>query len=309
MPSGTATLLVGDGLGHTTTASVPLTVNEPAGPSPMLVGLSTPASVPWATAVARAGPLDIRHQYWQAAPWSFSTGGAPATIGSIKPAASMTETALKAAAGTFLDQVPTTHPFELIGFHEPEDEIEKQPGGGFSLQTYLNWQTWLRAVVNQKNAARQVPIKFGGTLMAYSTEKASGRNIDDYIPPAGTWDFLGWDGYDRAYGNTGTSESLQSIMSQPVSTKYPKGGPLQTNLRYGLPFLVIETGTTGAASKYQGGIGAGEAHRVQWLNDGLPWARSVGCISFTYWNNDLWDLWQLDTDAEYQALGAWAQAA
>jgi hypothetical protein len=266
--------------------------------SAMLVGASTPKSVPWDQLVAKAGPLDIRHHYWQAPPWSWSSAaqdeGRNATIGSVKVPGSITDASFKTELRSLLNGVPSTHTFYLIVYHEPEDEISS---GQFTAARYIQWQVMARAIIDDLNTKREEPLKLVGTLMAYTTQKVSGLDIDTYRPPDGTWDALGWDGYDTKFHHTGVSESAQEIFDNPVSSTYPKGGAIQTNERWNLPFLIIETGTP-----------SNNPNRVDWINAACKFAQDHDAMVFTYWNNDLLSTWQLDTDAEYKALGSWAVA-
>jgi len=278
--------------------------NPPPPPPVPLMLVGTTDGVPWDTVVLKTGPMDVRHHYEPDLPTSWIADADCAkdvqrkivTICSVKPFGYETGGApYKTRLKGYLSTIPTDHEVYFIVFHEPEDEIE---AGRFTAAQYIKWQTDARVVIDELNVSRVKKIKLVGTLMAWSCDKGqSGRSIDTYIPPPGTWDALGWDGYDRRWALKKDSEPISSLMSHAVSTAFPTGGALENNKRLGLPFLIIETGTP-----------EDNPERVKWENDGLRWCRDTAKgILFTYWNKDLFAKWQLDTAAEYDALGNWAK--
>jgi len=94
-------------------------------------------------------------------------------------------------AGQMIASFPTGTTVYGVYYHEPEDNFT-----GSQIQTWKNQEVANMAAVRANGGIPTI------ILMSWSTNPNSGRNINDYVLPAGTIDVLGYDYYPTMDGRT-----------------------------------------------------------------------------------------------------------
>jgi hypothetical protein len=219
----------------------------------MLFGTSAPTGIDELEKAVGAR-FAVRRSYSSSIPASFAAHDAAKDVGKRASVASVKLqdwsdngiVAGLAALQRFGLSWPKDHPGFLIVNHEPEDD-------GKPAVQFLKWQA--AAVKAWHEVRPHVPI--GGNLMAWTTNPASGRKVDEWVCP--DWDFLAWDGYAGPNGTKTISETF--------------GPPLAVNQKYGLRFAIAEYGTQNADL------------RVKWTEGGAGFTAAANGLFCTYWNS------------------------
>jgi hypothetical protein len=170
----------------------------------------------------------------------------------------------------------------VIVYHEPEDNVED---GDFTASQYREVQVRARAIIDGANTKRQTKLRFGGNLMSWTFQTASGRNPANYFPGAGVWDFLALDGYSGRNDRTGQWEggrTPQAIFD--TSLKFCRDN--------GVRFAIAETGID---------VLAPEPDRVAWIKSCRQYAKDANCEFWCYWDGSFSWFW-LNTEAEFKAV-------
>lgn len=149
------------------------------------------------------------------------------------------------ACETFARTWPQGQPGAFILNHEPEDN--GQPGP---------FRTMQAACVDAWHAVCPW-VPFGGNLMAYTTDPASGLHVDDWVYDG--WDFLAWDGYDK-----------ETAGKMNIAKRFDPCRAV--NERHALTFAIAEYGTV-------------DTDHMPWTDDGAHYVADAGGLFCTYWNS------------------------
>jgi uncharacterized coiled-coil protein SlyX len=171
---------------------------------------------------------------------------------------------------------------DVIIWHEPEDNIS---AGEFTFAQYRDGNKRVRKLVNEVNATRKTPIRFGANWMAWTFENASNRNPENYWAGDGVWDFLAFDGYSGRNKSTGTwtgGRTPDALFAEPFAYAKAKG----------VRPAVAETGID---------VLAPEPDRVAWIKACRKYAAGANCEFWCYWDGSFSTFW-LNTEAEFKAV-------
>jgi hypothetical protein len=151
------------------------------------------------------------------------------------------------AAVTFGQTWPADTEGVFIINHEPEDNGNPAEFRRFQEAVGPAWRDTVPGV------------PFGGCLMAWDVDPASGIDVNQWIPAEGAWDFLSWDGYDKQ----GKSKSIPAIFDRALAV----------NVDRGLPFAIAEYGTPV------------DGYRDDFTRAGAEYVAAADGVFCTYWNS------------------------
>lgn len=172
----------------------------------------------------------------------------------------------------WLRQIPGDHDARVIVSHEPEN-----PEKNYSAAAFVTQQEAVRELVNRVNLEREVPLRFGGNFMAWSTRPQSGRNLEPWLPADGTWDFVAWDGYSHHWFDL-PGEVFDDALT--------------FSRDHGLRFAIAETGIT---------IDNTPEQRVVWIDQCQQYAADADSEFWMYWDGSFWIAY-LNTAEEFAAV-------
>jgi hypothetical protein len=153
-----------------------------------------------------------------------------------------TKTFPAATLRTFLASKPENTVAYVAVYHEPEDNVGRNEFTAAQFRTFVTATT---AVCREFKNCYSTP-----TLMQWTLDSRSGRNIDDYLTGA-EYDVIGWDVYPRAGTIGDIAAGLKSIHDESV--------------KRGKPWVI---GEVGAGSWIEGRSplpSYSEAQRAQWM--------------------------------------------
>lgn len=199
------------------------TINNQVGQGVIRRTYNTTLPSSWAASNAASDVAAGRESYWS---WKPSVTG---FVGS---------SAQQAAFSDFLDTIPDGHKCVIMGYHEPEDNIE---GGEFTLAQWGALQDTIATIVKSKNRPE---MRTGFCLMGqYTFDARSGRVGWDWEGCL-NWDLIdvvGIDPYRMIAGDTKSLETLLTVQNSGTGTGTAPS-TMQVLQSWGKPIAIMEWG-------------------------------------------------------------------
>ena len=142
------------------------------------------------------------------------------------------------------------YPMYLAFHHEPEDDLA-------TFGTPADYAAAFRHIVTVFQARGVTNVAFVWTMMSWSFNPNSGKNVDSYYPGDAYVDAIGSDGYDWYPGRAGDKWD-------PLPNRLPSHPGLR--VAHGKPWMAVEYGRPG-------GPGA-PGRKAQWFIDALATIKS-----------------------------------
>ena len=276
---------------QTQVAQLQKDLNDCRNPTPaytLHVGMATEPNTfaQWGVVTAKSGPMTYRRTYkppgaWKAS-WADGTAAADVSLGvksahTMKGTGNMKESLDSLLAGhedgAILQYLKGAPDGTLLQFlHEPEDDFRNN---NWNPALYRQGQQYMRRLIDRANVGRAKPMRFGGCLMASS----AGSAAEPFWPGPGTWDHLGWDGYNWPQREGGPVPSWEEASVAPswkeASVVFNKAVTFTKNL--GVDFAIFEIGCRRGATKdeYLHPSIGDEMAQTQWIKNARLWMRDV----------------------------------
>ena len=174
------------------------------------------------------------------------------------------------------------YPMYLAFHHEPEDDLA-------TFGTPADYAAAFRHIVTVFRARGVTNVAFVWTMMSWSFNPNSGKNVDSYYPGDAYVDAIGSDGYDWYPGRAGDSWTAFQTVFQPTQN---------FAVAHGKPWMAVEYGAQEDP--------AVPGRKAQWLTDALTTIKSwTNCKALIYFDENKLYPWQTDTSAS--SMAAYAQ--